>query len=52
MCADMVNGRPEVVELVRSNKLLLATWGKENNKEDSVSWQKEQAKGIVIISDK
>jgi len=51
MCADMVTGQPEVIELVRDNNLLLATWGKENNKKESVSWQKKQAKGIIIITD-
>ena len=52
MCADMVRGRPEVIKLVHNNNLLLATWGKENSKEECVSWQKKNAKGgIIIISD-
>ena len=48
----MVYGRPEVVKLVRDNGLLLATWGKENVREDYVTWQKQHAEGIVIICDK
>ena len=51
MCSDMVYGRPEVVKLVHDSNLLLVTWGKENSKEECVSWQKQQAEGIVIISD-
>lgn len=52
VCSDMVYGRPEVVKLVHDSNLLLVTWGKENSKEECVTWQKQQAEGIVIISDK
>ena len=52
MCSDMVFGRPEVIKLVHDSKLLLATWGKENVKEDCVTWQKQQTEGVIIISDR